>query len=333
MKIFKHSHIAGLLLAAALTSACQKTGNITVEIPDIEDGTELSVVTYNDSVTLAKGTFKNGIIELEVPVDKATLTQLMVNGKTIALYVAESGNATLNHDNETISGTPLNNQLSNMMAQMDSVDNLDNLKLFTDFARLKYNENKDNALGIYALNSWMRFAEMKDIESILTELPQDVKSSKRIQKLIKSAKLRAQTAVGSKFKDFAAVQPDGSEKNLSDFMVDGKYTLVDVWASWCPYCIKEIPQLSQIYSKYKDLGLEIVGVAVRDEIKDSQAAVEKFNITWPVMYNTARIPYDIYGIGGIPHHILISPDGTIISRGESAEQLDSRLNSLLKNNK
>ena len=113
-------------------------------------------------------------------------------------------------------------------------------------------------------------------------------------------------------------------------MQPGKYTLVDFWASWCPYCIKELPELRELYNKYKDSNLILVGVAVRDEEADTKTAVEKHGISWPVMYNTRRIPYDKYGIGGIPHHILIAPDGTIISRGESVKQLDTRLRSLLK---
>ena len=109
----------------------------------------------------------------------------------------------------------------------------------------------------------------------------------------------------------------------------GKYVLVDFWASWCPYCIKELPQLKELNDKYASRGLQLIGVAVRDEEADTRAMVEKKQIPWAVMYNAKRIPYDIYGIAGIPHHILISPDGVIVSRGESAKQLDARLEKLL----
>jgi len=66
-------------------------------------------------------------------------------------------------------------------------------------------------------------------------------------------------------------------------------------------------------------------VAVRDLPEDTRAMVEKQEIVWPVLYNTERVPYDIYGFSGIPHHILVAPDGTIVSRGESAAQLRDRL--------
>ena len=52
-------------------------------------------------------------------------------------------------------------------------------------------------------------------------------------------------------------------------------------------------------------------------------------MTWPVVFNTERRAYDIYGFSGIPHHILLGPDGTIISRGESLRQIDARLKKAL----
>ncbi len=104
----------------------------------------------------------------------------------------------------------------------------------------------------------------------------------------------------------------------------GKYALIDFWASWCPYCIRELPDLKALRADYGDM-LEIVGVAVRDLPEDTRAMVEKQEIVWPVLYNTERVPYDIYGFSGIPHHILVAPDGTIVSRGESAAQLRDRL--------
>ena len=67
-----------------------------------------------------------------------------------------------------------------------------------------------------------------------------------------------------------------------------------------------------------------MGVAVRDKTDDTAAMVAKHELTWPVIYNTQRVPYDIYGFSGIPHHMLIDPDGVIVSRGESVAQIRAR---------
>ena len=109
--------------------------------------------------------------------------------------------------------------------------------------------------------------------------------------------------------------------------------MVDFWASWCPYCIKEIPQLKEIHEKYSGKGVDIVGIAVRDKTEDTEASVAKHSIPWKVMYNAQRVPYDIYGFTGIPHLMLIGPDGRIIARGESAAQTAARLSALLDSQK
>ena len=57
--------------------------------------------------------------------------------------------------------------------------------------------------------------------------------------------------------------------------------------------------------------------------------VKKRDISWDVLYNTQRVPYDIYGFTGIPHHILISPDGTILSRGENAAQIRAHMERII----
>ncbi len=73
-------------------------------------------------------------------------------------------------------------------------------------------------------------------------------------------------------------------------------------------------------------------MAVRDTTEDTKVMVKKRGIDWPVLYNTQKVPYDIYGFTGIPHLMLIGPDGTIISRGESPAQIDARLQGLLSDN-
>jgi hypothetical protein len=67
---------------------------------------------------------------------------------------------------------------------------------------------------------------------------------------------------------------------------------------------------------------------VRDKAEDTKASVEKHGLKWNVMYNAERIPYNIYGFTGIPHLMLLGPDGVIISRGESTKQLATRLEAI-----
>lgn len=326
-----HTRILAAGAAVLLLAGCaSKTSRVKVALPYLPDGTEVAVVTYDDSVTLAKGMTSGGMATLTVEAPEAVLTQIMADGKTIGYYIADPGEATLGKDEETAAGTPFNDMLRRHIAQLDSVDNLDDLAMLTQFALERYRENRDTPLAPYFFNTWSQFAELDKIQGELKDAPENIRKSKRTEKNVKAAGLRAKTAPGSKYVDFKAPQPGGKEVALSELIEPGKYVLLDFWASWCPYCIKELPDLKALNEKYSGAGLQIIGVAVRDEEADTRRMVEARQLPWKVMYNTRRIPYDIYGIGGIPHHILLSPDGTIISRGESVKQLDSRLSTLIK---
>ncbi|MFV0330169.1 MAG: TlpA family protein disulfide reductase [Dysgonomonas sp.] len=133
------------------------------------------------------------------------------------------------------------------------------------------------------------------------------------------------TDVGQEFIDFTIEQPDGTKVSLSDYVGKGKYVLVDFWASWCGPCRGEIPNLRELYKKYKGDKFEIVGVAVIDEIKDTQKAIEEDKVEWPQILDSKEVPMRIYGIRSIPHIMLIGPDGTILARNLRGEDMIARI--------
>ena len=122
------------------------------------------------------------------------------------------------------------------------------------------------------------------------------------------------TAVGTMFKDFE-VECDGKTQKLSDFVGKGQYVLVDFWASWCGPCRAEIPNLIDVYNKYKDKNLNVLGVTVSDRVEDSKGAIEELGINYPQILGANDWSVaEIYGVMGIPHIILFGPDGTILAR-------------------
>ncbi|MDE6294586.1 MAG: TlpA family protein disulfide reductase [Muribaculaceae bacterium] len=310
----------GLALSLAFIGlACQRQAEISVDLPESFEGKQIDIVSFCDSTVLSSGTVENGRVHFSFSESDSLkfplLSQLMVDGRARGFYVIEPGKATLD-STRRVHGTPLNEKMSQLLARMDSADNL-GMTVYVDEAEKVYNENKENVLASYFGIEWLKYAEPGRVDSLLNTLPGDWSKSRRAAYYINFAKLRAATSPGRRFADFAGEDASGKSVNFSQYVVPGHYTLVDFMASWCPYCIKDFPEVANLYNEYHDKGLNVVSVAVRDKPEDTAAAVRRHGLVWDVMYNTQKVPYDIYGFSGIPHYMLISPDGTIVVRGET----------------
>ncbi|MEZ3551738.1 MAG: TlpA family protein disulfide reductase [Muribaculaceae bacterium] len=327
--IMRKSIIIASLTAAMLSVAsCDKQPKLDMSFSDKFEGQSVELINFLDSTAIASVVVTDGKALIDSTGGEPVFTALLIDGRTRAFYVTEPGQAFVNDSTNSATGTPLNDRFAGLLSKLDSIENLDDMPAYLDFVRNAYNENKDNPLSSYFGIEWIKYADLAQVDSLLATAPEALKNSPKARHYRNFAQLRDNTSPGKQYIDFDGETADGKPAKLSTYVTPGKYTIVDFWASWCPYCIKEIPQLAALEEKWKDKGVEIVGVAVRDVPDDSKAAVKKHNITWPVVYNTQRRPYDIYGFSGIPHHMLIGPDGKIISRGETLSQIEQRLNNI-----
>ena len=114
----------------------------------------------------------------------------------------------------------------------------------------------------------------------------------------------------------------------------GKVVILDLWATWCPPCRKEIPGFINLYKKYKDKGLEIIGVAF-DE--NGQEVVPPFMKAMGINYQVYLDGGDIaqkYDLQAYPTTIVYGKDGKAASKHVgyvSEKEFEDELSNLLKN--
>ncbi len=112
--------------------------------------------------------------------------------------------------------------------------------------------------------------------------------------------------------DFKFTDLEGEKHSLSDYK--GKWVLVNFWATWCPPCRKEIPDLSDFHLETDDA--VVIGVNYEPGIKDEKLKkfVDLYLISYPVTRVNEAIIQALGEPRGLPTSILISPEGKIARR-------------------
>jgi len=109
--------------------------------------------------------------------------------------------------------------------------------------------------------------------------------------------------------DFSLPNLKGQELELSSYR--GKVVLLDFWATWCVPCREEIPHLVELQNKYRDQGLQIIGVSMDDGPEPVRDFYQTFKMNYPVVMGTARTGELYGGVLGLPIAFLIGRDGRI----------------------
>ena len=111
---------------------------------------------------------------------------------------------------------------------------------------------------------------------------------------------------------FSLPDINNEEITLADFT--GRVILIRFWTVNCISCAKEMPELEEIYKTYKNKGLTIIGINVRQPQEVVRRFVDEHNLSFPIVLDTYSKTAKKYGIHGIPVSFIISRKGTVTDK-------------------
>jgi peroxiredoxin len=135
---------------------------------------------------------------------------------------------------------------------------------------------------------------------------------------------------GNFARDFTLQTLDGDKVSLSDY--EGQVVLVNFWATWCPPCRAEIPDLEVAYRQHGGEGFTVLGVSVEESAEQVRPFVAAMQMTYPVLLDEKSQVMRQYRVPGLPMSLILDRDGVIQVRHVgylSADQLADYLADLL----
>ncbi|MDR0789595.1 MAG: TlpA family protein disulfide reductase [Bacteroidales bacterium] len=349
--------IISMFAAVVLCSCVGNKAKLIVKVEAIKEGNvELRYITPHEQEgeamnILYKSTFKDGKIEIELDslqfnkgrkdcmlfisdnehIKGASLPVVLEKGRTVKLDIPVNSSGQV-----TYSGTKhaeVFNQFWNTI-QTESVNmSQRNANLNSSYANMEkafreYIKEYPDAEISYILLTYVVQSMRQDTENALlaycNELCLESKSDNKwrntfceILQGLQLAKITATKIV------FTAQDKDGNIYSERD--IKGKYILIDFWASWCKPCKEEMPHLKELYTQYKDKGLEIVSISMDSKRHEWLSYLTNNPMPWLSLMGEAQTLSERYGIEYIPFNLLCDEQGNVLQKNIHGAELDNAI--------
>lgn len=319
-----------ILATAAIVAACNEKGYSISGYYNAPDGIEVYLIDMQEKDTLGVTTVKDNAFSFEGNITEPAFVYVGCQRRKMH-FILEPGTVRVDLEERTAVGMPLNDAYDMFHKQFYAYKREQRAEKVA-LADSIVQANNDNLLGAVALEDLAHV----DTSAFLALYRQAVTDRVRCFYLVRNAydaiELQNRTAPGQMFTDYLVVggNPDGTDAKLSDYVGNGKYILLDHWASWCGPCKAEMPYIKKTWEAFAGERFDVVSIAVSDKRDDTVKALEILDMPWHQILDAQKIPSEIYGVNAIPHLILFAPDGTILKRGMRGDQIYHTVADLLE---
>ncbi|WPQ62424.1 TlpA disulfide reductase family protein [Chitinophaga sancti] len=138
-----------------------------------------------------------------------------------------------------------------------------------------------------------------------------------------------QYAVGRSISPLLLSDANKQSRNIITTVKQNKYTLIDLWASWCVPCRQEFPFLKEAYARYHPQGFNIYAISM-DMFRNTWVkALKELQLPWVNVISNNKLPV-FYQVNAIPFNVLVNNKGVIVARELRGAKLDKKLQQLFQ---